>query len=182
MSTISEKYLEKEKILKKRKEKILESEEYLDWLEEYTEIKEKFTSDDSNDENVQSLEALYLLVEEYAEENYIFPSKTSFGNYYTVKYNGINYNIGYMAGQGIFFYCERTTEENLLDFKDILKGKKQPRAELIKLKLNKLTLLVSELSLTFPEEKLVREVSKVYQKKQKSERNVKWSNKEKMEN
>ena len=69
-----------------------------------------------------------------------------------------------MAGQEVFFYCERTDEENQLDFKDILEEKKQPSAELIKLKLNKLNLLVNELSLIVPEENLVREVSKVYQK------------------
>ena len=165
MSTISEKYIEKEKILKKRKEKILKSEDYLDWLEEYTEIKEKFTSDDSNDENVQSLEALYLVIEEYGEENYIFPSKTPFGCYYTVKYKDTNYNIGYMTGQGIFFYCEKTNEESQINFKDILEGKKQLSAELIKLKLNKLNILINELSITLPEEYLKREITKVYKRK-----------------
>lgn len=165
MSDLSEKYIEKEKKLKKRKERILENEEYMNWLEKYTESKHKFTYDDSRDENVESLEALYLVIEEYAEENYVFPSETTFGSYYTVKYGDINYNIGYMAGQEVFFYCERTNDDNILDFEDILEGKKNPRAELIKLKLKELNLIINELSLTFPEEKIKREVSKVYQKR-----------------
>ena len=70
-----------------------------------------------------------------------------------------------MVGQEVFFYCERTDEENILDFKDIQEEKKQPRAELIKLKLNKLNLLVNELSLTLPEERIKREISKVYKKR-----------------
>ena len=147
MSDLSEKYIEKEKKLKKRKERILENDEYMNWLEKYTESKHKFTYDDSRDENVESLEALYLVIEEYAEENYVFP------------------NIGYMAGQEVFFYCERTNDDNILDFEDILEGKKNPRAELIKLKLKELNLIINELSLTFPEEKIKREVSKVYQKR-----------------
>ena len=165
MSEVAQKYIEKEKLLKQRKEKILESEEYINWLEQYTRNKNKFTNDESHDENVESLEALYLVIEDYAEENYVFPSKTTFGNYYTVKYNGVDYNIGYMAGQELFFYCERTNEESIIEFKDIIEGKQKPNVELIKLKLNKLNLLVNELSLTFPEENLVREVTKVYQKR-----------------
>lgn len=168
MYKITEKYIEKEKKLKKRKEKILESDEYINWLEKYTEKRNKITSDESNDENIESLEALYLVIEDYAEENYIFPYKTTFGNYYTFKHNDKKYNIGYMSGQEVFFYCERTEEENKIDFKDVLEGKKQPSAELIKLKLNKLNLLINELSLTFPEENLVREVIKVYQKRNNS--------------
>ena len=73
-----------------------------------------------------------------------------------------------MTGQGLFFYCERTEEESKIDFNDILEGKKQPSAELIKLKLDKLNLLVNELSLTFPEENLVREVIKIYQRRNSS--------------
>lgn len=165
MYKITEKYIEKEKKLKQRKEEILESEEYINWIEEYTERKDKFTNDESHDENVEKLEALYLIIEDYAEENFVFPSKTTFGYYYTVKYNNVNYNIGYMAGQEVFFYCERTNEEDKMDFKDILEGKNRPSTELIKLKLNKLNLVLNELSLIFPEENLVREVSKVYQKR-----------------
>ena len=113
MNSVTERYIEREKKLKERKEKILENEEYINWLEQYTRNKNKFTNDESHDENVESLEALYLVIEDYAEENYVFPSKTTFGNYYTVKYNGVNYNIGYMAGQELFFYCERTNEERI---------------------------------------------------------------------
>lgn len=168
MNSITERYIEREKKLKERKEKILESEDYINWLEEYTEGKNKFTSDESNDENVERLEALYLVIEDYAEENYVFPTKKTFGYYYTIKYNGVNYNIGFTNGQGAFFYCERTDEENILDFKDILEGKKMASAELIKLKLNKLNLLINELSLMLPEERLKREVTKVYQKRKNS--------------
>lgn len=168
MNKISEKYIEKERLLKQRKEKILESEEYISWLEEYTKEKNKITSDEPYDENIECLEALYLVIEDYAEENYIFPSKTTFGCYYTVEYNDQKFNIGYMTGQGLFFYCERTEEESKIDFNDILEGKKQPSAELIKLKLDKLNLLVNELSLTFPEENLVREVIKIYQRRNSS--------------
>lgn len=168
MKTVSERYIEKEKINKKRKEKILESEDYISWLEEYTQKNNKFSNDESKEENVQSLEALYLVIEEYAEENYIFPYKTTFGYYYTVTYNNTNYNIGYNAGQGVYFYCEKTNEKSQINFKDILEGKKQPSEELIKLKLNKLNLLINELSLTLPEEYLKREVSKVYQKRNNS--------------
>lgn len=168
MNKISEKYIEKEKLLKQRKEKILESEEYISWLEEYTREKNKITTDEPYDENIESLEALYLVIEDYAEENYIFPSKTTFGYYYTVEYNDQKFNIGYMTGQGLLFYCERTEEESKIDFNDILEGKKQLSTELIKLKLDKLNLLVNELSLTFPEENLVREVIKIYQRRNSS--------------
>ena len=171
MNKITERLIEKEKTLKKRKEKILENEEYINWLEEYTESKDIFTNDEARDENVESLEALYLIIEKYAEDNYIFPSKNTFGYYYTVKYNNMNYNIGYIAGQEVYFYCERTNEEATINFKDILEGKKQLSTELIKLKLNKLNLLINELSLTLPEEYLKREVSKVYKHKKRGVNN-----------
>ena len=65
MNKIAEGLIEKEKTLKKRKEKILENEEYINWLEEYTENKDIFTNDEARDENVESLEALYLIIEKY---------------------------------------------------------------------------------------------------------------------
>ena len=128
------------KTVQKQKEKILENEEYIKSLEECTTENEK-TIDRINGEN---LEPLFLVIEDYAEENYIYPIGDTFGWHYTISYNGNNYNIGFTRGQGTFFYCTRTEDESMLDFKDILEGKKSVKTDLIKLKLTKLEIIVND--------------------------------------
>lgn len=161
-------YKDKETINRKRKEKILENEEYIKWLEEYVKNKNNFTSDSSNEENVESLESLYLVIEEYAEENYIYPVEDIFGYHYTISYNKNNYNIGYMTGPETFFYCEKTTNESMIEFKDILTRKNNIKTELLKYKLKTLELLINELMLVLPEETIKKETNKIILKRKNS--------------
>ena len=87
--TIRERFIENENQRKKRIERIKESPEYIEWLENYTEKYQCFTSDQfqfvnnkSNNEdreNTESLEALFIVIDEYARKNYLPSAKDNFG-------------------------------------------------------------------------------------------------------
>lgn len=102
--------------------------DYIYWLEKYTEKKESFTSeshiyetDPEIKKNIFTLLWFYEFIKEYAKDNFIEPNKFKYGIYYSIKYNGIGYNIGeqYDCGRNQIF-CERTKIlDNFIDYSDI---------------------------------------------------------------
>ena len=136
------KYLNQRRIEQRQKTEMKVNNDYINWLERFTTIYNSF-SDDSwiynpteilqNDhENVNKLHLLYHIIEEYAEKNYIYPNKCDFGNYYSIKYNDVQYNIGIMCGQGTCFFCNRTTnQKEYINFKDIQTNTPNPRVKFI---------------------------------------------------
>ena len=176
--TLEERFIENEKQRKKRIKRIKENPEYIEWLESYTEKYQCFTSDqfqfikdklDNDDkENTESLEALFIVIDEYAKNNYIPSNKDRFGYHYLIGYNSNVYKIGFICGQEAFFYCDKVSQKEnaqIIDFNDILQNKITLNAKLINLKLMKLKVLVDELTLIMPEEVLDEEIKRMYKKR-----------------
>ena len=130
--------------------------EYISWLEKFTEKYSRFSDDSfsvkdkkitSTDlENSQNLSLLYEGIHNYAKENYIYAKQSyDFDNYYLIKYNNIGYKIGVMTGQGTYFFCERINEvtDEYIDFNDILLNKKQENTDYYNRRLLQLSSIIS---------------------------------------
>ncbi len=118
----------KERIIKEnqRKEAIkkdmLESTSYIDWLIHFTEENPIFSDDDwlyneeeiskEDLERVKNLPLLFECISAFAERNYISSNKDEWGENYSINKDDIYMNIGYNAGQGTSFYCERTERKD----------------------------------------------------------------------
>ena len=155
----------------KKEQEIKNGYEYIEWLEKYTKENPSFTNGSitnvKDKENVDNLETFYYTINNFAKKNYIYPTETTCGNFYIIKYEENHYKVGYIDNEETIFYCQSINEvedENIVDFTDVLNNKISPTAELIKLKMMKLSLILSELELVMPEEKLHEEVEKMYRK------------------
>lgn len=169
MTELMQRYLEREKERGKAKEKITDGLDYIKWLAEFTETHLYFTTDfrnEKNTENIESLDLLYEVIDNYARSNYKYPYKTNWGYFYVLEYEGNYYKIGYENRESQFYYCHRITEENYqaISFLDVIEGKIKPDAALIDFKLKELRLILTELRRVLPEEKMQLEVAKVYRK------------------
>lgn len=146
----------KEKIEEEKIKKMFSDTEYISWLNEFT-IKHSEFSDNTwlyfpekiseNDrEHVNDLHLLFEGIEEYANRNYLFPTPNEWGEYYSIKYNNIGFNIGVAFGQGTLFYCERTDAfEKAIEFEDILNNKSFERITIINNKFEDLSQKIIEL-------------------------------------
>lgn len=135
-----------------RKKKLIESDEYILWLQNFTTIYESFGDDDwiyckneisSKDlENVGYLHLLYDIIDKYARENYISATPCPFENSYSIMFSGVGYNIRQLIGQGTFTICIRVhidNEDNFINFEDIKSNKKCDEAVVIDEKLQELS-------------------------------------------
>ena len=138
------------------------NEEYIKWLEKYAEEKPYFTSDSENDEKVKKLELLFISIDRYASKKTISPFNNGINTYYTINYNDKSYNIGLTEGPETFFYCEKTSEESIIDIKNVLENKGKIETEDIKLKLEILKELLIQLKEDVPEEEIEAKVKKIY--------------------
>ena len=100
-----------------RKKKIRQSINYMDWiidfakdhpifsdnLEEYK--NEKITEEEL--EKIKKLEFFFEWVQEYADNNYILPERSEWGESYNIEKNNQYYKIGCNRKEGNSFYCER---------------------------------------------------------------------------
>lgn len=136
---------------------LIQDESYIQWLEKFTNKNAGFYDDDwlycpekISEEDLKKVEKLYLfyrIIDKYARENYIYPTPTDFGNYYSVSYNNIGFLIGIMVGQGTTFNCERTTVgEDFIKFEDIQNNKKQVKTDIINQKLQLLANLIETIA------------------------------------
>lgn len=132
-----EKQMKQEELKNKFKENIHQSANYIAWLEEFTNKYNIFSNDDFEEDetisekdknNIFLLEALFEEIHDYADENYITPESTEFGEYYSIQHNGIGYDIGHDYGQGTFFYCKRQDKprKNSLEYKQLMSTVKLP--------------------------------------------------------
>ncbi len=159
-----------------KKEEIKGSKDYITWLEAYAKTHPSFTSDEylfssqmsTNDqENTENIGMLYEIIKEYATKNFILPDSDELGCYYQITYNSSFYKIGYAHGPEFFYYCKvvEPSKEKVIDFNDIMQGKSQFKADLVKLKLEKIAILTSELKIAhIPEEIVLDTVAKTYRK------------------
>ena len=98
----------------KMKELVI-SEEYIKWLEKFTEehptfndnewlyFPEKISKEDN--EMVEILSEFFSYIENFADNYYIYPSGQAREEYYSIEYNGKVYEIGVVVGQGAICFC-----------------------------------------------------------------------------
>lgn len=121
--------IEEEKI-----SRIVYSDYYLSWLEQFT-LKNHCFSDDillySQDEisdeerdMILDLHLLYIIIDDYADSNNLFAFNCNDGQYYKICYNDVYYKIGVISGQSTHFFARMVSTEdkdNFIDFNIIMK-------------------------------------------------------------
>lgn len=160
------------------------STEYIDWLEEFTNEYECFATDSflyeedklTNEEKnkVYLLEALYEVIADFADNNFINPEKTDFELFYNIEHNGIGYKIGFNYGQGASFYCLRLEEpkKDAIEYESLMSGVKLPRTVRAEEKLEDLKELIEKLiEEDVPEEAIHQATDTVLQKVKTNKRN-----------
>ena len=145
MDELVDKFIAKEKQKDKEIKNMLSNTDYINWLNDFSKDKNRFSDDDwlyfpeklneSDREKVGKLYLLYEGIDCYAEENHISPESCKFGNYYSVKLNDFCFEIGILIGQGtVFFFNKVPLEEDkeFIDFNDIMNFEKDRPKTLIK--------------------------------------------------
>ena len=121
------------------KEQLLQNNDYMKWLEKFTNRYETFYEYDwvltgctkEDEQNIKHIGLLYEVVDEYAEANYFNATATKQGIYYQIKYNGVGYKVGFTSSSSKF-YCERTEPmEDAINFCYIQEKRKHPHAYFI---------------------------------------------------
>lgn len=133
--------------------------EYMNWLEEYTKeescittnmylLKEEMSQKEIAYTSI--LNQLFEIINNYSNQNYIYPQTNKYGTYYRIKYNNIGYNIGYFRNQSPnIYFCIKINlnpQKEYIDFNDILENKQLPRTVQIKQELQQLSNLIHTLS------------------------------------
>lgn len=133
-----EKWMREEQIRKEKVSNMLETDNYINWLDTFTKKYSNFSDDlwlyyphkisEEDNVNVRDLRFLYEIVSDYAEINFYTAYKCEFGSFYIVKIGEVFYEIGIEYGQGARFYCSRLKENNKvsIDFEDIRNNVEQP--------------------------------------------------------
>ncbi len=103
------------------KESMTHSTEYVDWLINFTEENPIFSDDDWNyhEEDlskedlarVKELPLLFECIDTFANRNYLASNADEWGESYTINKDDAYLTIGFNAGQGTSFYCERTNKK-----------------------------------------------------------------------
>lgn len=140
------------------KKEMLSNTKYIEWLEKFTSKHPSFSDDDwlyfpekitkQDNDNINDLNLFYDVIDNYAEKNYIYPTKCDFGNYYNIKIGNIGYEIGILVGQGTIFFCNRKQLVNnieYIDFNDIINNKKNDNVDIITNDLNDLSNMIIDL-------------------------------------
>jgi len=142
-------------------EEITQSDDYINWLENFTLKNKEFTDDDwlyfperiseEDKEQVSKLYNFYEAIQEYANKNYIHGTPDEFGNHYSIKYNNIGYKIGIMIGQGTILWVQRQritkkNSDSFIDFKLIQENVMTDESEMIRSKLESLDNLISDIA------------------------------------
>lgn len=133
------------------------NDDYINWLEKFTEKRDGFDTlalvynadnySEYDRENIENLETLYEVISEFAEKNYIVPTKTDLGNFYSIRHNDNGFYIGADWGQGVSFYCTRLdeVEDNSLNYSDIVHNDKLPETIMKEQRLEELSLMIDKL-------------------------------------
>lgn len=149
--------MEKAKRKVKFRDNLRISNDYINWLEKFTSKTggfdtlalvynaDKFSETDR--ENIENLETLYEVIDEFAKKNYITSIKTELGNFYSIKHNDNGFYIGADWGQGVSFYCTRLdeVEEDALNYDDVVYNDKLPETMRKEQRLEELSLMIDKL-------------------------------------
>ena len=159
------------------------SDKYINWLERFTQKNGGFDTlmlmhdadkySEYDKKNIENLETLYQVVDEFAIKNFIAPIETEFGQFYSIKHNDKGFYIGVDGGQGTSFYCTGLTEveEDALNYSDVVQNIKLPETMRKEQELADLSLIIDRL---FYEDKvpvnvIEERVNSVFQKIKKKE-------------
>lgn len=121
------------------KEKILQNDDYMKWLEKFTNRYPSFYEYDwvltgcteEDKKNIKNIGFLYEVVEEYAEANYFYPKFIDQEVCYQIKYNGVGYKLGFTKINSKF-YCEKIESMKMaIDFRYIQRNIKHSHAYFI---------------------------------------------------
>ncbi len=134
---------------------IISNTNYINWLIEFTKNKSNFSDkwltiankNDPNKEYVKNLSLFYEGIKNYATNNHIYPIKEDNKHYYTIKYQGISFQIGYELNDGLEYFCNRVPLENessFIDYYDILSNNKQPNVDEYNNILNNISNMIRE--------------------------------------
>lgn len=190
-SSAGKKYLEnvrkKEEKKKADKESIISNDNYISWLENFTlnggfsdnnwlYCPEKISEEDRG--NVEKLCLLYEIIDEYAKTNFIYPNVDTYSNSYFIMNNDIVYEIGYMFGQEISFFCRRDKagllnekqKNNCIKFGDIKSGKKRPNVLIIERELSALSEYICSLSGIVPIKAIKSQIANTIELMEESEK------------
>ncbi len=135
------------------KEKVL-SEDYMSWIGKEIDKHSTLVSSEAfhgyNDDslsNIDYLPVLFEIVEEYAKDNYEYPTNKAYGISYVIKDNDSFYEIGTVKGvpSTTYFVRESDIVDSAIDINDIRACKNTLRKENVEQKLSKLSNLISEL-------------------------------------
>lgn len=148
-----------------RIKKILNNDEYIHWLEQFTLKHPKFYNDSCLDfkqsnQNIQDISLLYAIIENYAKENYITVIPNVCGNYYVINHNNVNYEIGIMIGPETIYYCKRTNNnENCINFTDIQNNTPTSKKLIIDSKIKELTQIINDMVENHIDDHVILEVT-----------------------
>ena len=155
MSKWVEEYISKEKLKSEEIKGMMSNTAYIEWLNLFTQDKGGFSDDDwlyfpekiseFDRKNVEKLCLFYEGIDNYAQQNYIYPVSCEFGNFYRVKLNGFGFKIGILVGQGTVFFFNKDSlekDKDFIDFNDIMTGKKQDNVDQINATLDSLSNMV----------------------------------------
>ncbi len=132
------------------KKDMLENTSYIDWLVHFTEEYPIFSDDDwlynvegiteDDLEKVKNLPLLFECISSFAEKNYLTSTLEEWGEYYSIRKDDTYLNIGYNAGQGTSFYCERTDKNaNSISYYNIMNQEPMMRTMYVNHKLAKIS-------------------------------------------
>ena len=145
MSEFVDKLIKKMERDEKIKKELVSDEKYFTWLAKFTKQNNGGFADDNwlyfpeniSKEDAEMVEKLHLFYEalsSYAEKNNIPEDLATdfYGSSVYVTYNDATYQIGYLAGQGVFFFCKETNKNekpsNSFEFNKVLEtqGEQEP--------------------------------------------------------
>ena len=121
-------------IMKRREtiKELLSSDEYVNWLNEFTNEIDGFSDCDWNyfpteisPENLAKVKLLILFfdgISDYADDNGIDIETHSWDAFYNLKYNDFKFRVGVCVGQGGFSFCDRINDDRceFIDFNDVM--------------------------------------------------------------
>ncbi len=158
--------------------------EYITWIEHFTEqvvlFGENYVSNlrykdllDTDKLNMKKIRLLYNIVSKYASSNYIYLKKNDNYSYYLIRYNNIVYEIGISSKlNGYSYYVKRLgnyTDNDIMEFKDIMEDKISNRKKIIDTKLIRLNNILEEYSNDIPiqaiEDNVKDNIEKIKRKK-----------------
>lgn len=93
------------------------SDEYFKWIEENT-IDRSINNFNFNDSRFVQIEELFLKINAYAKNNYLFDSE-EYENKYIVRFNGIFFEVGVIHGEEAMYYVKRIDPKNIYSYFDI---------------------------------------------------------------